>query len=100
MNLPGLRKGTYQVEEVQAPEGYYLDDRATTVSFTIDGSLNQSTYVGQAGKTLEKIKNYPKGYLPSTGGIGIVIFLVIGISAMGVGGYMLVRNRKIKGNIS
>ncbi|MDR1473140.1 MAG: LPXTG cell wall anchor domain-containing protein [Lactobacillales bacterium] len=100
INLPGLRKGTYQVEEVQAPEGYYLDDSATTVSFTIDGSLNQSTYVGQEGKTLEKIKNYPKGYLPSTGGIGIVIFLVIGISAMGVGGYMLVRNRKIKGNIA
>ncbi|MDR0691020.1 MAG: LPXTG cell wall anchor domain-containing protein [Streptococcaceae bacterium] len=100
INLPGLRKGTYQVEEVQSPDGYYLDDSATTISFTIDGSLNQSTYVGQAGKTLEKIKNYPKGYLPSTGGIGIVIFLVIGISAMGIGGYMLVRNRKIKGNIS
>ncbi|MDR0614373.1 MAG: LPXTG cell wall anchor domain-containing protein [Lactobacillales bacterium] len=98
INLPGLRKGTYQVEEVQAPDGYYLDDAATTISFTIDGSLNQSTYIG-SGKTLEKIKNHPKGYLPSTGGIGIVIFLVIGISAMSVGGYMLVRNRKIKGNI-
>ncbi|MDR1521250.1 MAG: LPXTG cell wall anchor domain-containing protein [Streptococcaceae bacterium] len=92
VNLPGLRKGSYEVVEVQAPEGYYLDNSATTISFTIEGAVGQNT--------VEKIKNYPQGYLPSTGGIGIVIFLVIGISAMGIGGYMLIRNRKVKGNIS
>jgi len=106
VNLPKLRKGDYKALEVQAPQGFYLDKTALNgISFTISNTFNQSnlTYVDDNGTTtsgeLDNIENYEEGFLPSTGGVGIVIFLIAGTSAMAAGAYMLLRNRKQAGNI-
>ncbi|MDR3156900.1 MAG: LPXTG cell wall anchor domain-containing protein [Lactobacillales bacterium] len=97
-DLPGLRAGEYTIVEVHAPKGFYIDENSNTKD-GLDWELNSSSKHIALSGTLDKIKNYPRGFLPSTGGIGIVIFIVIGVTAMGIGAYALVRNRKSTGNI-
>lgn len=60
----------YELKEIKAPEGYTLPTR--TFKFVADN-----------GKSVLKINNKHKGSLPSTGGSGIVAFVLIGIVAVG-----------------
>lgn len=73
--VTGLEFDTYKLREVKAPDGF--KKRTDDIPFVIE----KDSYDGDAESL--KVANVSKGgFLPSTGGIGIVIFLVIGGSLM------------------
>lgn len=74
--VTGLEYGTYALVEVEAPKGFVKDP--TPHSFEVDkGSYDVSLEI--------EIPNTSQGgFLPSTGGAGIVAFLVVGLSLMGI----------------
>lgn len=74
--IKGLEYGTYYLREIKAPDGFNKldDDKDFEVS---KGSFDDSLRV--------QIANLAKdGFLPSTGGAGIIAFLVVGLSLMGI----------------
>ena len=87
--VTGLYAGSYQLEEIKAPEGYALNDKA------IDFEVKHGTYKSSKGDTeleytsTDKItddygKKIPnkKVTIPQTGGIGSLIFIVAGAAIM------------------
>ncbi len=103
--LPGLNVGNYVLEELSAPIGY--NDLAEDILFSItkldndtamtetykafkqlDGTINKSG-------TLEiTVLNFKGLTLPSTGGTGTGLFVLVGIGLMIVAGVVLVVRRK------
>lgn len=83
--VTGLEYGDYQLREIKAPNGFQklTDD----VDFTVDkGSYNNATEL--------QIANTSKGgTLPSTGGMGIIAFIVIGLGLMAAA---IVRYRRVQ----
>ncbi|MGO3789977.1 MAG: pilin N-terminal domain-containing protein [Enterococcus gilvus] len=87
-SLSGLKLGDYFVQETTAPDGYALPNG--------DSSFTKLT-VSSAGATASVsggIKNVHKGILPSTGGKGIYLFILIGVIALILAGYYFSRGRK------
>ncbi|WP_297077335.1 pilin N-terminal domain-containing protein [uncultured Enterococcus sp.] len=90
----------YQVQQVKSHD-LYVNPKAKVLDFTVDGGSvkemqanNTTTFA--ATEDLEKynaIKNVKKGFLPSTGGTGILVFLVVGIALMG-GSYIWFKRSK------
>ena len=93
--LKGLDEGTYEVTETYAPEDYV---KAAKMQFTIDDTDTLDGVVtvdGDLVTTDGYVENNvinTKGFtLPVTGGIGTLIFSIIGIVFMGVSAF-LIRN--------
>lgn len=83
--VKGLLDGVYQLEETKAPSDKYVK---------LKEDVNFIVKHGEYGTTkLAEIKNTPKGILPSTGGTGIIAFLVLG-SAMMLGAFAWSRKHK------
>lgn len=73
--IKGLAYDSYQLVETKAPDGYKLGG-------PFDFVVDKDSYNDPAGLRME-VENVSRGgFLPSTGGIGIAIFLVIGGSLM------------------
>ena len=84
-SVKGLLDGNYQLEETKAPSDKYV---------MLKEDVNFSVTHGKYGTAeLQVIKNTPKGILPSTGGTGIIAFLVLG-SAMMLGAFAWSRKHK------
>ena len=82
--VTGLEYGDYFLRETKAPNGFQrlTDDVAFTVA--------SGTYTGAA----QEIENTTKGgALPSTGGMGIIAFIVIGLGLMAAA---IVRYRRVQ----
>lgn len=76
LSIEGLKQGTYCLQEIKAPKGYALPkNEAAYTEFTVDDDPTTSD------KTT--IDNQPKGILPSTGGMGIIVFILVGIALVG-----------------
>ncbi|MDT2816598.1 SpaH/EbpB family LPXTG-anchored major pilin [Vagococcus lutrae] len=84
-SVKGLLDGDYQLEETKAPSDKYVK---------LKEDVNFIVKHGEYGTAkLQEIKNTPKGILPSTGGTGIIAFLVLG-SAMMLGAFAWSRKHK------
>ncbi|HEM6284663.1 TPA: isopeptide-forming domain-containing fimbrial protein [Streptococcus suis] len=77
--VKGLKAGRYELVETKAPEGYALP--SNTISFDVNqGSwkdLNPQTAIEEHMQVKNK-----KIIIPQTGGIGTLVFTVIGLSTM------------------
>ena len=90
LKVSGLELGTYIVTETKAPDGYSKLAQPLELELVdsdLDGNLNSKT-TGYFGKDIENSQVY---ILPVTGGMGTLIFSVIGIVFMGLG-IFLVKN--------
>ncbi|HFI0170440.1 TPA: SpaH/EbpB family LPXTG-anchored major pilin [Streptococcus suis] len=90
VDVKGLEYGTYQLQETKAPEGYALptgDAAYTQFVVTKDSYTTTST-------APIKIVNTPKGFLPSTGGAGIILFVALGAAMVGLAGVYFTSRRK------
>ena len=99
LTLKGLAPGTYKLKETKAPAGYVLSAGETEITIadtdfdgipdskeqpTTDTTTTQTTKKdnGLVSITVENTKGFT---LPRTGGIGTVLFSMIGIVLMGSG---------------
>lgn len=90
----GLADGTYSLVETAAPEGYNLLTEAVpvTVSGTTDEEdKNHEIPVLQPAEVL----NYSGAQLPSTGGFGTKLFVIIGSLLAMISGVVLVTNKRM-----
>lgn len=76
LEVTGLAYDTYYLEEVKAPDGYVLLTEAQPFE------ISKGSYNGE-GAIADTVFNKHKGTLPSTGGMGIVAFVAVGIVAIG-----------------
>ena len=90
IELEYLPYGEYKLVEIEAPTGYA---KGEALDFTVAKDTYQETQ-----NTPDKVKNAKKGLLPSTGGYGIYIFLVIGLALMG-GAYVWFRRVRKNDNV-
>lgn len=95
--ITGLKYGTYYLEEKTAPEGYAKLN--APVEFTVangsyaNGIKDPIDYVKESGKNDAQCIANKKVSIPQTGGIGTVIFTVVGVMLM-VGAAFALKRRK------
>ncbi|WP_272157893.1 isopeptide-forming domain-containing fimbrial protein [Streptococcus sp. HN38] len=76
--VKGLKAGTYYLKETKAPEGYALP--SDKIQFTVNrGSWGSGEEVNTTN--FQQVKN-KKITIPQTGGIGTLVFTVVGLSTM------------------
>ena len=99
--IRGLEAGTYKLTETEAPEGYNKVEGDITVTITAtyneDGTL-ASWKVNEDGTNHEvEVVNRAGAILPGTGGMGTVIFTVVGIAIVAGGVLWFTRRNKALG---
>lgn len=100
VKFAGLEAGTYVLVETKAPSGYNL--LTEPIKFTIEASYDSegklttsNTVNGYFGTTVVNKKGFT---LPTTGGMGTVIFTIGGLSLMAIAGgaYMVTKRKESK----
>ncbi|MDV7787681.1 SpaH/EbpB family LPXTG-anchored major pilin [Enterococcus gallinarum] len=87
VDIKGLTYGTYYLEETKAPTDYVkLTER---IAFTVAFDSYKTTTT-----TPHNVANTPKGFLPSTGGAGIILFVALGVAMVGLAGVYFTSRRK------
>ncbi|NQN51164.1 SpaH/EbpB family LPXTG-anchored major pilin [Streptococcus suis] len=88
VDITGLKYGTYYLEETKAPKDYVK--LSARVEFTVAFDSYKTTK-----STAHNVANTPKGFLPSTGGTGIILFVALGAAMVGLAGVYFVSRRKV-----
>ena len=83
----GLTFGTYQLIETKAP----VDDQG--ISYNSLNKPVELTINGDSYATAIKVVNKQGTVLPGTGGIGAIIFIVVGVLALGTGVTLHIKNK-------
>ncbi|HFU4088060.1 TPA: SpaH/EbpB family LPXTG-anchored major pilin [Streptococcus suis] len=87
VDIKGLTYGTYYLEETQAPTDYVkLSER---IAFDVKFKSYETTTT-----TPGNVANTPKGFLPQTGGAGIILFVALGAAMVGLAGVYFTSRRK------
>ena len=95
LEVSGLAQGIYWITETKAPEGYVKLQKPFALTITdsdsvatLDGNVTDATNTD--GYLDEMVKNSNSIItLPVTGGMGTLLFSVIGILFMGVGAFLI-----------
>ena len=87
VDIKGLTYGTYYLEETQAPKDYVK--LSARIAFTVAFDSYKTTTT-----TPHNVANTPKGFLPSTGGAGIILFVALGAAMVGLAGVYFTSRRK------
>lgn len=90
LSIKGLDDATYSLKETKAKEGYQLLSNDVEI---VIGTTGQTTIT--TGDTLQ-VKNYAIPDLPLTGGMGTLLFTVLGAAIIAFAGFMYLRSRKSK----
>jgi len=83
--VTGLEYGTYYLRETKAPSGF------SKLTSDVQFEVEKGSYEGAADQEIENITK--GGTLPSTGGMGIIAFIVIGLGLMAAA---IVRYRRVQ----
>lgn len=73
ITVKGLSEGHYVIEETKAPDGYAKLKNTINKTISVDENAPQTVTVE------EKVTNKTESWLPETGGMGTVIFTVVGV---------------------
>lgn len=93
VDIKGLTYGTYYLEETQAPTDYVK--LPARIPFTVEfKSYTLHTTTTPTEVKEHNVPNTPKGFLPSTGGAGIILFVALGAAMVGLAGVYFTSRRK------
>lgn len=94
----GLKTGTYELVETEAPDGYNLLDKPVKVEVTAIDEPKDEDDVNSVNLTLEAdVVNNAGTLLPSTGGIGTTIFYIVGGVLLAGAVVLLIAKRRTSG---
>lgn len=83
----------WNIVEVKAPNGYALNSTAVEFTVNVNSYFVDPTIASPVAADPLKVNN-KKVTIPQTGGIGTVIFAVVGLGLMGFAAYAMKRNSK------
>ena len=117
ISFVGLEEGTYWLVETDTPDGYNLASPTKvviTATYNLDGTLSKWSVKVNEGNPIEHTPNSGAGItgsapeitvennkgtlLPGTGGMGTVIFTVVGVAVIAGGAAWYVNRRRATSN--
>ena len=93
--MQNLQWGDYELVETKAPDGFYPSDK--TYTFTVSKDNVEKNIAIQGAENGNKIPNTPGFELPSTGGEGNTLIVLVGfaLTAISMLGYAIATRKRV-----